>query len=65
MAKKLLPFLMTFKSGNYKVIQSTSLDAAFRAAARFAGSDLCDVQAMPISPEDWHEQDEQFMHTLG
>lgn len=56
---------MTLKSGNYKVIQASSLDEATRAAARFAGSDLCDVQAMPTLPEDWHEQEEQLLHTLG
>lgn len=65
MAQRLLPFLMTLKSGNYKVIHSNSLDAATRAAARWAGADLCDVQAMPTSPEDWHEQEEQLLHTLG
>ena len=63
--ERLKPFLVTFRSGNYEVIQARSISAAFRVASDFAGSDLCDVQQIPDTPEDWHEQDEQFLHTIG
>lgn len=59
-------YLVTYRDTHHKVIQAPSLDAAYLQARRIAGSDdLNDVQQMPDTPEDWHEQEEQFLHTLG
>ena len=59
-------YLVTYRDTHYKVIQAPSLDAAYLQARRIAGSDdLNYVQQMPDTPEDWHEQEEQFLHTLG
>lgn len=62
---KLQAFLVTFRGGNYKVIQARNIQAAFRYATTMAGSDLNDVQQIPSDPEDWHEREEELMHTLG
>lgn len=61
---ELLSFLITFRSGNYTVIQAPSLHVATREAAQFGG-DLNDIEEIPNVPEDWHEQEEQLLHTLG
>lgn len=58
-------YLVTFKSGNYKVISSRNMSTAFLQAAKLGEADLCEVQEIPDTPEDWHEQEEQLLHTVG
>jgi hypothetical protein len=52
-------FLVTFIGGDYKVVSEN------KAAAISSHPDVLDVQAIPQQPEDWHEIEEQYLHTLG
>lgn len=52
-------FLVTFIGGDYTVTDR------HKAAVLQEQGNVLHVQEMPTEPEDWHEIDEQYMHTLG